>query len=241
MLSVPFVWAKTRVPVRQIKNERFTGTKTRVCFPKALCSLLSTIMEQCNDGHAGQESRGNFSTSSCTAGKYDGVSPGMSTTSAIITAEEKRGTLGRPPPGPVSRHVQIWAYYSFKNDSSLHVSPPGSLSESFLSSAKAPGAKSWKLCNMTREISWKQLSSDHSNLKCFNLAWWKLSLGQESGTIIIIKIRGRTKYFGICVGCALLWGVVRGPWRWGAVPPSSEFILLAAALTNGGLSETKWV
>lgn len=107
MLSVPFVWVKTRVPVRQIKRERFAGMTTRVCFPKALCSLPSTIMEQCNDGHAGQESRGNFSTSSCTAGKYDGVSPGMSTTSAIITAEKKRGTLGRPPPGPVSRHVQI--------------------------------------------------------------------------------------------------------------------------------------
>lgn len=63
---------------------------------KPFVSLLNGIMEQCDDGHSGQDREENFTQySSCTAGKYDTVSTGMSITSAIITAEKKHGTLGR--------------------------------------------------------------------------------------------------------------------------------------------------
>lgn len=96
MLSALFMRARTRVPVWHTEMEWFTGTKARVFVLKALCSLLNGIMEQCDDGHSGQDREENFTQySSCTAGKYDTVSTGMSITSAIITAEKKHGTLGR--------------------------------------------------------------------------------------------------------------------------------------------------
>lgn len=84
-----------------------------------------------DDGHPGQKGRGGNLGAGAAAAAAEQESmtlpcPGRAPPVSSSPQKKKHGMFQQrhgPPPGPVPRHVQIWYYYSFKNESSLYVSP----------------------------------------------------------------------------------------------------------------------